>query len=387
MHLTYRNVNDAFTGLVRGIHEGSIPTEVLPSRYGEVMCIEEPVIVTYTHPTERVLFNTARNANPFFHLYEALWMLAGRNDVAPLTYYNSRMVEFSDDGKEFNGAYGYRWRHSQVPDHQNWENGDGVDQLNILINHLKAKPESRRAVLQMWNVEDDLLKVDTSKDVSCNLSVCFSVEQGMCRMCNGLAGPDSPVPTHHDTPDGTCPACKGTPHNQPRYLNMTVFNRSNDLIWGMLGANVVHFSILQEYMAAHLGLDVGKYNQVSNNLHVYTKNWEPERWLADDDLRPKVSVPYPSGFPLIKDPAQFEGEIYDFVEQNVSNDKGLVAQYYKEPFLDKVALPMFTAFHFFKDKDFQAAFHWIDWVEAKDWQLAGRQWLERRRDKKKDKGK
>lgn len=384
MHLTYRNVNDAFTGLVRGIHEGSIPTEVLPSRYGEVMCIEEPVIVTYTHPTERVLFNTARNANPFFHAYEALWMLAGRNDVVPLAYYNSRMAEFSDDGQTFNGAYGYRWRKTEAQTGPSYLDRSSVDQLPIIINHLKAKPESRRAVLQMWNVQDDLLKIDTSKDVSCNLSVCLSVEQGMCRMCNGTGTIE--IMDKDGSPESyDCTYCDGMPHNQPRYLNMTVFNRSNDLIWGMLGANVVHFSILQEYMAAHLGLDVGRYNQVSNNLHAYTKNWEPEKWLAISGLQPTTDMSYPSGFPLIKNPTQFDGELYDFVEQNVSNDKGLTSQYYQEPFLDRVALPMFTAFHFYKDKDYQAAFHWIDRVEAKDWQLAGRQWLERRRDKKKGK--
>jgi hypothetical protein len=35
---------------------------------------------------------------------------------------------------------------------------------------------------------------------------------------------------------------------------MTVTNRSNDLCWGMLGANYVHFTILQEYLAARLGV-------------------------------------------------------------------------------------------------------------------------------------
>jgi thymidylate synthase len=52
-------------------------------------------------------------------------------------------------------------------------------------------------------------------------------------------------------------------------LNMTVTNRSNDLIWGAYGANVVHFSFLHEYMAALTGLPVGCYYQVSNNLHIY----------------------------------------------------------------------------------------------------------------------
>jgi hypothetical protein len=71
VHLTCRNVNEAFRVLVESIHEGWIPTEVEASRYGEVIRVPEPVIVTYTSPLERVLFNAARDANPFFSLYES----------------------------------------------------------------------------------------------------------------------------------------------------------------------------------------------------------------------------------------------------------------------------------------------------------------------------
>src|SRR5215510_914392 len=102
MEFRFRNVNDAFAGLVEGIHSGTIRTEVEPSRYGEVIAVPEPVLLTYTHPWERVLFNAARDANPFALLYEALWMLAGRNDVAPLAYYTKRFREFSDDGETLN---------------------------------------------------------------------------------------------------------------------------------------------------------------------------------------------------------------------------------------------------------------------------------------------
>jgi hypothetical protein len=172
MHLITRNVNTAFRELVWAFHNGELENgDRLPlvqknSRNGGVTMLEEPCLITYTHPRERVLFNSARDANPFFHLYESLWMLAGRNDVAPLTYYVSKMKDFSDDdGKTFNGAYGYRWRHALRDSTLGWED---KDQLDIIVSHLKGNPESRRAVLQMWNVEDDLLKIERSKDVCCN---------------------------------------------------------------------------------------------------------------------------------------------------------------------------------------------------------------------------
>src|ERR1700744_2369987 len=110
MHIHRRNINDSFTTMVTNFTGPDCIQE--KTRNGNVIRIDEPVTVTYCQPRERVLFNRARNTNPFFHLYESLWMLAGRNDLAPLTYYNSRMNEFSDDQKTLNGAYGYRWRHA-----------------------------------------------------------------------------------------------------------------------------------------------------------------------------------------------------------------------------------------------------------------------------------
>jgi thymidylate synthase len=343
MHLTYENVNHAFYDLVQRIHTKKIKTHVCSSRAGEVAMIEEPVIVTYQRPTERVLLNVARDANPFFHLYESLWMLTGRNDIAPLCYYNSRYQEFSDDGKTANGAYGYRWRNAKVYDHSPIE---AVDQLDILINHLKDKMASRRAVLQMWNVEDDLLKIDTSKDVCCNLSVCFSL--------------------HPELGDFY------------QRLDMTVFNRSNDLIWGMLGANVVHFSILQEYIAARLGAKVGVYNQITNNLHVYVERFEAEKWLnANGEVFKNLGNIMMTMVPLVNNVTRFEDELYLFVAIHACG--GIKNDTWQEPFFRDVAAPMCQAFHAYKLKLWDNANWHLDQVKATDWQIAGRNWIAKRR--------
>ena len=42
-------------------------------------------------------------------------------------------------------------------------------------------------------------------------------------------------------------------------LNMTVCNRSNDVIWGMTGANAVHMTMLQELIAAEADIPIGSY--------------------------------------------------------------------------------------------------------------------------------
>jgi thymidylate synthase len=404
MHLTCRNVNEAFRVLVESIHEGWIPTEVEASRYGEVIRVPEPVIVTYTHPTERVLFNAARDANPFFSLYESLYFLAGRNDVAPLAYYNSRMVEFSDDGKTLNDSYGYRWRHAELArgDNEHYEtrgsgvgDGYGTDQLSVLVNHLKTKPESRRAVLQMWNMDDDLLKIDDSKAVCCNLSAVFRVEWGRCPRCTRIAASGVVM-----APFAPCSHCKGNPSDAPEFLNMTVFNRSNDLVYGMLGANAVHFSFLLEYMAARLGLKVGKYYQVTADLHAYTKTWEPEKWLADktpDYYNPKAENPYPPlgshyanspagvhAIPLVKDSEDFEHECGQLVQFHSNGESfgRLGGDRWEEPFLQTVAEPMFRACHAYKAKSYDSALRWANLVAAEDWRIAAKGWIQRRLERK-----
>lgn len=390
MHLKFRNVNDAFKGLVEGIHLGTIPTRRSPSRVGDVLMIEEPMTITYQKPLERVLFNQERDANPFFHLYESLWMLSGRNDVEPLKYYSSKIGDIaSDDGKTFNGAYGYRWRTAwthptDIP--------EPIDQLKILIDHLKRVPNSRRAVLQMWNVEDDLLKLESTKDTCCNLSVLFSIDNFPCPKCNGTGNWYNAAQHASDEVQGhggpneeaymeICPKCDGYKLEKSSQLNMTVTNRSNDMIWGMLGANVVHFSFLQEYMAACIGVEVGVYNQFTNNLHVYTENnggFHPERWLSDktDDLYIKENR---KPFPLVRDPVMFDREVNEFVEEHSKNPQNIPIKEFCEPFLNNVARPMSMAYHSYKEKMFVAALGWCNEIAADDWRVACINWMLKRK--------
>ncbi len=415
MHLHTRNVNTAFrdilegfyyedTGRSRSVAWGNVPFSKVPSRNGNVFKIDEPMTITYSHPRERVLFNEARDANPFFHLYHSLWMLAGRNDLAPVQYYVGKMKEFSDDGKTLNGAYGYRWRNG-------WSQNDlsQHDQLDLLVSHLANEPTSRRAVLQMWNVEDDLLKIGSkctwsspqgiehcdegtivherdssnerpcsqcngtgkiaSKDVCCNLSVLFSIR------------PSERVPGE-------------APEGWDKYLDMTVLNRSNDLVWGMLGEDFVTFSILQEYIAARLDVEVGKYHHISNNLHVYDWNWKPEEWLRAEkhdgklirdqyDSMGMFNRETPGMFkliPLIGCVGSFDKEVSGIVNEYSSAlpaQKGATTHYTNE-FLTYVATPMLQAYGCHKSNMPGRALEWANQIRADDWRIACVAWLKRR---------
>lgn len=384
MHLSTRNVNTAFQMYVQGIHDGSLQTRQEKTRNGPVLQIDEPVMTTYEKPLERVLFNQGRDCNPFMHVYEAMWMLAGRNDVSPLAYYAPQVKNYSDDGETFNGAYGYRWRHANtghVKDKAGNVSFHGVDsytpeekwrveirncwqedQLDVIVKHLKKKPNSRRVNLQMWNVEDDLLKIDTGKDVCCNTNVYFSLRE----LING-------ADDKYDRDRGARP--------KVFVLDMTVCNRSNDLVWGMLGANIVHFSFLQEYLACRLGVEVGRYIQFSNNLHVYTENnsgFHPEKWLANsEDLYTVSPATNMVHVPLVRDPVMFDREVKEFVELNRRelDDETL----WVEPFFTLVAQPMCNAFHRHKARDYASALAWCSEIHATDWRVAATQWIIKRR--------
>lgn len=191
------------------------------SRNGPVLRFPGLVVTEWKNPLSRISWSPVRDANPFLHLIESFWMLAGRNDVELVAKLAPNMRNYSDDGSTLFGAYGHRWRRHF-----------GHDQIAKIIAELKSNPTSRRCVLQMW---DGVMELDRAtgggKDVCCNHAITFDP-------CDGV-------------------------------LNMTVSNRSNDMVWGAYGANVVHMSILHEYVAAQTGLKLGSYFQASSNLHLY----------------------------------------------------------------------------------------------------------------------
>lgn len=295
-------------------------TGIRQSSRGGKVCYEspEPVTTVYARPQERVVFWEARDANPFFHLFESLHMLAGRRDVAWLTYYNARMREFSDDGVTFHGAYGHRWR-----------SAFDRDQLVALIQLLQREPDTRRAVLQMWHAPLDL-GMD-SLDLPCNTHAYFKVRDGA--------------------------------------LRMLVCCRSNDVVWGTYGANAVHFSMLQEYLADRLEVRVGPYTQVSDSFHAYEGVWEKLHGLPATQLSP-----YEAGtvapFPLkAEEPGWDEDLQQAFVDP---------AQACRTEFFAGVFYPLFRAFESYKGGEFGRAFAQVQACLASDWALAAREWLERR---------
>ncbi len=279
-----RNVNGA---LGAGLNYLALEGGYEDSRNGKVLVAPEPVATVYAKPRERVLMCPLRDANPFFHLMESLWMMAGRNDLNWPLYFNSKFAGYSDDGVTLHGAYGHRWRHAFH-----------IDQVKRAIRELTDNPMSRRVVIGMWSPGIDMGRV--GNDVPCNTHIYLAQRFGE--------------------------------------LDMTVCCRSNDALWGAYGANAVHMSILQEVIAHATGLKVGTYTQMSNNFHVYSETLHEDRFAGraisaiEHDIYRTGHVKH---FPVISVPfAEWDEDLNNFIVAPTLD------QPYHDNFFRDVAAPM-----------------------------------------------
>jgi hypothetical protein len=285
-------------------------SKIIETRGGPAVTLPQPIVVEIGHPEQRVVACPIRDANPFFHVMEWVWMLAGEREVEWILKFNKNYINFANDWK-VHGAYGYRWR-------KRWG-----DQIKVVIQQLKDDKNTRQAVLNMWDPETDPLP--HWKDRPCNTQIVFR-------------GGES--------------------------LSMTVFNRSNDLFWGMFGANIVHMTFLHEMVAALTGLPLGIYRVVSNNLHYYVMEnypvfpFTPVKYDIYDDC---------SFYPFVG-----ERESYEDLVQDASNMVRSIHEY-KTKWFQNVGLHIHNAY---LDKEHR--YIHIMRIKAEDWQTACLEWANRR---------
>jgi len=324
MHSVFvRNVSEALYKGVNGLYNYG---REVKTRNGLALEFKAPVITEYSHPSEKVLFYPERDANPFFHLMEAFWMLAGRNDVEWISQFNGRINNYSDDGKTFHGAYGYRWK--------NWF---GKDQLQECFLRLSTYENDRRVVLTMWDPKTDLVLSNDGRDYPCNTQIFF--------------------------------------WRRDERLHMSIINRSNDMIWGAYGANAVHMAVLQEYMAGMLRIQVGKMYQFSNNLHAYVEVLEKIKNIKDD-YENYLTIGDDHGqydpAPLLTHPHSFDKELKEWFQASENRTD------YENIFLGVTATPMRHAWELYKSKNLIKAIQVAKTINDRAWRKACVEWLQRR---------
>ena len=208
-----------------------------PSRDGPTKEILHAAI-TITDPKQRWVVSREPPLNVAFAIAEVVWIMTGRRDLAFLEPWNSKLSNFVGLGPDLHGAYGYRLRHHL-----------GVDQLVRAYEALSDNPDSRQVVLQIWDSSIDLPQADgapVDPDIPCNVISMPKVRDGKLEWLQVI--------------------------------------RSNDLFLGV-PHNFVQFTCLQEIMAGWLGIQCGSYNQISDSLHLYTRD-EKNVW----DSRPLAYV-------------------------------------------------------------------------------------------------
>jgi hypothetical protein len=326
-----RQVRNVCQALPQGVDLLVVSGTEQPSRDGPVLVAPEPVTTEYERPCERVLFSATRDANPFFHLFESMWMLTGSNDARWLdTYVRDFSARYAEADGTQHGAYGHRWR-----------SHFDRDQLHDAIEVLRADPNSRQAVVGMWDPAADL--GGSVRDRPCNLSV----------------------------------ALRGRVRRGQRELDITVFCRSNDIWMGAHGANAVHMSILQEYLAAHLGWPVGHYWQVSSDYHIYLRDLAKTPGglsflLLDDRYTHGYAVPTE-----LFSPARLLSLSDDL--HWWTTGPHMSRRYEDHRLFGGLLVPMAAAHRAVRDREFGLARSiLIGQVTHVDWRMAAVEWVDRR---------
>jgi thymidylate synthase len=338
--ISTRNVNGAWRTALQHLSWNAVEED---SRAGRVLVHPTPVTTVYERPWERVLFCETRDANPFFHLFEAMWMLAGREDAVWLDRYVHDFSErFAEPDGRIHGAYGHRWRRIFPA---LWVLVPTSDQLRVLADLLRREPTTRQAVLTMWSPQLDLCA--PTQDRPCNTHCYFQY--------------------------------------RPRadQLDMTVLCRSNDVVWGAYGANAVHMSVMHEYVSAMAHMRQGAMYQVSNNWHAY-KN------VLDKMLPGGLNVPDCDRYrmaeaqdpPLLLNRPLFHVG-WDWAKFQEELDRWMVTpsatRYsWSHSIFRDLLVPMSVVHDHARHRDWRGAMDRCQQIRHPDWQQACVQWVGRR---------
>lgn len=203
------------------------------------------------------LFNPIRRACPAYGAAEFLWYLSGTRNIGTVVAYAPQYVRFvsgpEDDGVNAHGAYGYRWQEglgvpagrsrTEFPAEfwrkMSWKDpklclDTDVGQLHALIWLLKNKPDSRQAIMSMWEPNDLFCAIRGGNfDIPCTLSLNFLIRDGK--------------------------------------LNLTATMRSND-VWLGTPYDVFCFTALQRLIAEVLEIPTGWYQHNVMSMHLYARN-------------------------------------------------------------------------------------------------------------------
>lgn len=162
-------------------------------------------------------------------IYELLWFLTGDTNIRFLKENGVRIWdEWADENGDLGPVYGKQWR--------SWRTAEGetIDQISNLIHLIKTDPDSRRLIVSAWNV-GELKRMALQP---CHVLFQFYVGNGK--------------------------------------LSCQLYQRSADVFLG-LPFNIASYSLLTHMIAQQCDLDVGDFQIVLGDTHLYENHLEQAR--------------------------------------------------------------------------------------------------------------
>jgi thymidylate synthase len=190
-------------------------------------------------------------------IYELLWFLNGDTNVQYLQENGVRIWnEWADENGELGPVYGHQWR--------SWTGADGktVDQITELINQIKTNPNSRRLLVNAWNVAE----IDTMALPPCHCMFQFYVADGK--------------------------------------LSCQLYQRSADVFLGV-PFNIASYALLTMMVAQVCDLEPGEFIHTFGDVHIYQNHLEQVRLQMGREPR---ELPVLKINPQVKDIYSFEYE-------------------------------------------------------------------------------
>ena len=195
-------------------------------------------------------------------VHELLWFIKGDTNAK---YLNDHGVTIWDEWKDENGdlgpIYGAQWRKRR--EIVAYNNGCGqvleaqtFDQLNWVIDRLKAKPHSRRLIVDSWNTADI---PDEDSDPVAN------VQKGKMAL----------APCH----------CLFQFYVSQGKLSCHLYQRSADVFLGV-PFNIASYSLLTVMVSQVCGLVPGDFIHTFGDVHLYLNHLEQ----ADEQLKREPNV-------------------------------------------------------------------------------------------------
>jgi thymidylate synthase len=205
-------------------------------------------------------------------IYELLWFLNGDTNIK---YLKDRGVtiwdEWADASGDLGPIYGYQWRSWPTPD------GRHVDQIGKLLSEIKSNPDSRRLIVNAWNV-GELHKMALTP---CHALFQFYVADGK--------------------------------------LSCQLYQRSCDVFLG-LPFNIASYSLLTHMVAQQCDLGVGEFVWTGGDTHLYLNHLEQARLQLS-----REPYPLPNLRIRRRPPSLFDYEFEDFEFANYQCHPGIKA--------------------------------------------------------------